>query len=85
MADKQCFCVEEDVINLNVNDNQDFVFDTSGIVGIKIIDENVDKNYVMQQDLINDIYGISAFDINNYTNKNINYLKQLLTNMTGVE
>ncbi len=49
--------VDEDIIGFDILDNQDLVFDLSGLTVAYIEDPNTNIDYVLQQDIMRNIWG----------------------------
>ena len=49
--------VDEDIIEFDILDNQDLVFDLSGLTVAYVEDPNIDIDYVLQQDIMMNVWG----------------------------
>ena len=49
--------VDEDIIEFDILDNQDLVFDLSGLTVAYIEDPNTNIDYVLQQDIMRNVWG----------------------------
>lgn len=49
--------VDEDIIEFDILDNQDLAFDLSGLTVAYVEDPNIDIDYVLQQDIMMNVWG----------------------------
>ena len=55
--ENEIIIVDEDIIEFNILDNQDLVFDLSGLTVAYIEDPNTNIDYVLQQDIMRNVWG----------------------------